>query len=51
MTYLPDSNIILRFVQLTDALYLTVLQAVDKLQKDGDKIVLAPQILIASLEV
>ena len=46
MAYLPDSNIILRFLQPTDPLYQTVSQAIDELQKTGEQIVLVPQILV-----
>ena len=46
MAYLPDSNIVLRFVQPSDPLYQTVFQAIDKLQQNGEKIILVPQILV-----
>ena len=46
MSYLLDSNIVLRLIQPTDALYLTISQAVDNLQKNGEQIVLIPQILV-----
>lgn len=46
MAYLPDSNIVLRFVQTTDPLYQTISQAIDKLQQNGETIVLVPQILV-----
>ena len=46
MAYLSDSNIVLRFAQTTDPLYQTVSQAIDKLQQNGETIVLIPQILV-----
>ena len=46
MSYLLDSNIVLRLIQPTDALYLTISQAVDNLQKNDEQIVLIPQILV-----
>jgi len=46
MAYLPDSNVILRFVQTTDPLYQTISQVIDQLQQKGERIVLVPQILV-----
>ncbi len=46
MAYLPDSNIVLRFVQPSDPLYQIVSQAIDELQQNGEKINLVPQILV-----
>jgi len=46
MTYLPDSNIVLRFVQPSDPFYQTISQAIDELQRNGENIVLVPQILV-----
>jgi predicted nucleic acid-binding protein len=46
MSYLPDSNVVLRFVQPADPLYQTASQAIDKLQKNGEQIILVPQILV-----
>ena len=46
MSYLPDSNIVLRFVQPSNPLYQTVFRAIDKLRKTGEEIVLVPQILV-----
>jgi predicted nucleic acid-binding protein len=46
IVYLPDSNIVLRYVQPTNSLYQIVVDSIDKLQQNGEKIVLVPQVLV-----
>jgi predicted nucleic acid-binding protein len=46
MVYLPDSNVVLRFVNANDPLHLVVLKAVEKLEQTGEELVIFPQILV-----
>ena len=46
MIYLIDSNIVLRFVNFKDPLHSTIEQSVDKLQINGDEVVITPQTLV-----
>lgn len=46
MSYLPDTNIVLRFVNKKDPLHQTIQQAVEKLEENGEEIVIVPQVLV-----
>ncbi len=43
MIHVPDSNVLLRFADRTDAQHAVVLSAVRKLKAGGDKIYIVPQ--------
>ncbi len=44
--YLPDTNIVLRFVNKKDPLHQTIRQAVEKLEQNGEELVIVPQVLV-----
>ncbi len=46
MSYLPDTNIVLRLVNKNDPLHQIVFQAIEKLEQSGEEIVIVPQILV-----
>lgn len=46
MTYLPDTNIVLRLVNKNDPLHQAVFQAIEKLEQSGEQVVIVPQILV-----
>lgn len=43
MIYVPDTNVLLRFADRTDAQHAVVLSAIRKLRASGDKIRIVPQ--------
>lgn len=46
MTYLSDTSIVLRLSQPHLPIYQTVLQALAKLRRNGEQIVIVPQVLV-----
>ncbi len=46
MDYLLDTNTVLRFVNTKDPLHPVVLKAVNKLEQNGERLVIVPQILV-----
>ncbi len=46
MIHVPDSNVLLRFADRTDAQHAVVFSAVRKLKAGGDKIYIVPQTCI-----
>ena len=46
IAYLPDTNVVLRLVNKKDPLHQTVQQAIEKLGKNGEEVVIVPEVLV-----
>lgn len=46
MAYLPDTNIVLRLVNKKDPLHQIVSQAIERLERNGEELVIIPQIIV-----